>query len=80
MAEIACTVSSCSFWHAGDRCGAERILVRPRFVGPAATRMDTGTFAVPQEVEESPATSGETCCDTFRPRPSHLGTHGFQAL
>lgn len=27
MAEIGCSVNNCSFWKAGNRCGAEKIEV-----------------------------------------------------
>ncbi len=61
---IGCTVDTCRYYAAGDRCEADQILVNrdsPEEHGSA--RMETGALGGSRV-----RTSSETRCDTFRPR------------
>lgn len=59
--EIGCTVDTCTYWGAGNRCVAERIMVR---LNAAAARVEFGALGQKPEAR----TSEETMCQTFRPK------------
>lgn len=60
--EILCTVSSCFYYAAGDRCAASKIMVRsnPETVG----KTDVEVGSIGERVE----TSNQTVCETFIPK------------
>lgn len=60
---VRCTVSNCTYWDEGNRCGADVILItNDRIAGIQDDKMEIG------EIGETPAdASEETCCKTFKP-------------
>lgn len=69
---VACSVSNCSFWDQGNRCGAPEIAIE---IDRHAKRNWDEEFA--EEFaghRDRAATSSVTCCLTFKPkRPDHAG-------
>ncbi|MGE5552278.1 MAG: DUF1540 domain-containing protein [Bacteroidota bacterium] len=64
MAEIKCSVDSCSYWGRGNVCEADEIMVRNN--KPQDYDMEIGTMG---EVEAE--TSAQTMCETFKPRAGY---------
>jgi len=63
---VACSVSNCSFWNQGNRCGANEIAIE---VDAHANRRWNEEFAeeFSDHQDEAP-TSSVTCCLTFQPK------------
>ncbi|WEK53015.1 MAG: DUF1540 domain-containing protein [Candidatus Cohnella colombiensis] len=65
---VACSVSNCAFWDAGNQCGAKEITIE---IDGHANKHWTEEFA--QEFEghqDNASTSSVTCCLTFRSKLS----------
>lgn len=65
--EIHCSVSSCYYWHEGDQCRAERILVRLNTAGAPGADAGYEFGELGRRAEQSP----HTMCETFV--PEHKG-------
>ena len=61
MAEIKCSVDSCSYWGKGNVCEADAIMVRNN--KPQDYDMEIGTMG-----DTEAETSAETMCETFKPK------------
>ncbi|HHV78750.1 MAG TPA: DUF1540 domain-containing protein [Firmicutes bacterium] len=81
MTRVRCTVDSCDYWGEGQRCTAEEIWVKVN-----ATRVGSAFNEFAEELgkargevgplgDMTASSSGETCCDTMRPR-RHERTQG----
>lgn len=60
--EIYCTVNSCYYYGSGDKCKAEKIMVKNNQATLGQTRMEVGTLG--GEAGES----NQTLCHTFIPK------------
>lgn len=78
MATIRCSVESCHYYNEGDLCGADEIYVKNRLRSDIdddlskRRDMEAGDIGAVREgkseQDQFAATSGQTCCETFRPR------------
>jgi hypothetical protein len=57
--EIYCTVNSCFYYGSGDKCKAEKIMVKNNAATLGSTRMEVGSIG--GEAGES----NQTLCNTF---------------
>jgi hypothetical protein len=69
MTNVRCSVNTCHYWGQGDVCRASDITVKNNM----ATDMDDDFEEGPAGMEigilgSSAKTSGQTCCETFKPR------------
>lgn len=64
MPEVNCTVCNCEFWHRGNLCGAQSILITAGASRGADPFGDNAAILSGTPV----ATSQESFCLTFRPR------------
>ncbi|RKP55240.1 DUF1540 domain-containing protein [Cohnella endophytica] len=63
---VACSVSNCSFWGEGNRCGAKEIAIE---VDSHANHRWNEEFAEEFHSHRDTApTSSVTCCLTFQPK------------
>lgn len=62
--EIHCTVDSCYYYGTGDKCHAERIMVRNN---PGAGNANAGFEFGRLGTENQPRVSAQTMCETFVP-------------
>lgn len=60
--EILCTVSSCFYYAAGDRCAASKIMVRNNPAVKGDADWEVGSFGDQAE------SSNQTLCETFVPK------------
>lgn len=60
--EILCTVSSCFYYAAGDKCAASKIMVRNNSGSDWGSDMEVGSIG------EQAKTSNQTLCETFVPK------------
>jgi hypothetical protein len=68
---VACSVSSCSFWDSGNRCGAKEIVIE---VDAHANKRWNEEFSEEFEGHQDlAATSSVTCCLTFQPKENDQG-------
>jgi hypothetical protein len=63
---VACSVSNCSYWDQGNRCGAQEITIE---VDSHAQKHWNEEFADEfYSHRDSAPTSSVTCCLTFQPK------------
>ncbi|MDF2626401.1 MAG: hypothetical protein K0R39_232 [Symbiobacteriaceae bacterium] len=60
--QIYCTVNSCYYYGSGDKCKAEKIMVKNNPDTLGNTRMEIGSIG------GEAATSNQTLCQTFIPK------------
>jgi len=61
--EIYCTVNSCYYYGSGDKCKAEKIMVKNNSATLGNTRMEIGSIG-----GSDAAQSNQTLCETFIPK------------
>ncbi|MFC5467126.1 DUF1540 domain-containing protein [Cohnella suwonensis] len=63
---VACSVSNCSYWNQGNRCGAREIAIE---IDAHASNQWNEEFASEFEAHKDSANSSSvTCCLTFTPK------------
>lgn len=60
--QIFCTVNSCYYYGSGDKCKAEKIMVKNNAAALADTRMEIGSIG------GEARNSSQTLCHTFIPK------------
>ncbi|MDI3279923.1 MAG: DUF1540 domain-containing protein [Bacillota bacterium] len=75
MTDVRCSVDSCHYWGEGEVCTADSIWVKNNMRGDADDEraigrggMEVGTIGERRAARRSARHSGETCCETMRPR------------
>lgn len=63
---VACSVSNCSFWNQGNRCGAQEIAIE--IDSHAKNHWDEEFADEFFTHQDSAPTSSVTCCLTFQPK------------
>ncbi|WP_080840506.1 DUF1540 domain-containing protein [Cohnella massiliensis] len=65
---VLCSVSNCSFWNEGNRCGAQEIAIE--IDAHARLNAESEEFAdeFGEEHQDTARTSAVTCCLTFKPK------------
>jgi hypothetical protein len=64
---VACSVSNCSFWDQGNRCGAEEIAIEIDAHAGWNLNEEIGEEQLGSH-QDSAVASSVTCCQTFRPK------------
>lgn len=68
MTEVRCKVNTCVYWGEGDCCTAAEIWVKNSLVGDEEELFYQAGFEFAGDLEEDPATSSQTYCETMQPR------------
>jgi hypothetical protein len=68
MARINCSVRSCRFWSQDQICQADSIMVKNNKPGDVDDELLSPDLELGVIGNVDANSSGETCCETFRPR------------
>lgn len=73
MTEVRCSVTSCEYWGKGDVCRADAIKVKNSMATDVDDDFAEGSVGMEIGILGTSArTSGQTCCETFKPRDRRI--------
>lgn len=68
MPEVKCSVSNCTYWDKGNRCGADLIMIEIDKHANAKFDAEFAGESFDSQHQDAAAASKETCCHTFKPK------------
>ncbi|GAA0380257.1 DUF1540 domain-containing protein [Bacillus horti] len=65
---VNCTVSNCTYWDEGNKCGADSILIHIDQHANEDYEVEAGKIIGEDDYEIEANSVANTCCHTFKPR------------
>ncbi|MFC0216313.1 DUF1540 domain-containing protein [Paenibacillus chartarius] len=65
---VKCSVSNCTFWNEGNKCGADAIMIDVDAHAKVDYNAEFAGESFDSAHQDTANTSSTTCCHTFKPK------------